>query len=229
MHLGIVSTSLGKVPATIVIEDKIASGKIYMADSRHNLLGLDFIKSLGLLDLSLNSVCNAVSRSPAQNAIMKLTDDTKRFPFFTNDLGRCTQAEATLARVIFLNVSFSERKARVCYSNYRVVDCTFFFFFLVHPPGGEEQKGTGLFLLASDWQWEKEVKFQSLSSITHRRGKSSQRWLVQKVYFKWTCKETGIFWEMQAWRFLSRNSLLWSSWEMSNSLKKWTRGCQFVC
>ena len=88
----------GKLPATIENEDKTASGKINRADSRYNVLGLDFIESLGLLDIPRNSVCNAISRSPKQSAIMELTDDlTKRFsPVFTDDLRRCTQAEVTL-------------------------------------------------------------------------------------------------------------------------------------
>ena len=44
----------GELPVIIKIEDKTASGKIYVADLRHNLLGLDFIESLGLLDIPLN-------------------------------------------------------------------------------------------------------------------------------------------------------------------------------
>ena len=67
-----------------------------IADSRHNLLGLDLIKLLGLLDILLNSICNAVPRSPAQSAITEQTDDTIECfsPGITNDHGRCTQAEA---------------------------------------------------------------------------------------------------------------------------------------
>ena len=84
----------GELPATMEI-DKTVSRKIYIEDSRHNLLGFDFIKSLGLLDIPLNSVCNAIFRSPAKSAITKQTDDTlKRFPpIFTNNARRCTQAE----------------------------------------------------------------------------------------------------------------------------------------
>ena len=52
-----------ELPATTKIENKTASRKIYIADSRHNLLSLDFVESLGLLDIPLYSVCNAVSRS----------------------------------------------------------------------------------------------------------------------------------------------------------------------
>ena len=40
-------------PATIKIVCKTASGNIYIADSRHNLLGLDFIKSMDFLDIPL--------------------------------------------------------------------------------------------------------------------------------------------------------------------------------
>ena len=61
--------------ATIEIENKTISGKIYIADSRDNLLGLDFIESLGLLDILFNSVCDAVFRSPAQSANTGQTDD----------------------------------------------------------------------------------------------------------------------------------------------------------
>ena len=69
-----------EMPATIEIEDKTAPRKIYIADSRYNQLGLDSIESLGLLNIPLNSVCNVVSRSPAQSAITEQTDDTiKRF------------------------------------------------------------------------------------------------------------------------------------------------------
>ena len=80
------------------IEDKTASGKICIEDLRHNLLGFDFIKSLGLLNIPLNSVYSAVSRSPDQIAIMEQTNDIiKCFsPVFTNDLRSCTQAEVTL-------------------------------------------------------------------------------------------------------------------------------------
>ncbi len=60
MHLEIVHIT-GELPATFEIEDKTASGKIYIADSRHSLLGLDFIDSLGLLDIPFSSVYNAVS------------------------------------------------------------------------------------------------------------------------------------------------------------------------
>ena len=68
------------MPATIEFDDKTASGKIYIADSRDNLSGLDFIESLGLLDIPLNSVCKTISRSPAQISIIEQTDDTiKRF------------------------------------------------------------------------------------------------------------------------------------------------------
>ena len=42
-----------ELPATIKIENKPASGKIYIADSRHNLLDLDFIKLLDLLNIPL--------------------------------------------------------------------------------------------------------------------------------------------------------------------------------
>ena len=51
------------------IEDKTASKKIYITDSRHNLLGLDFIKVLGLLYVPINTVCNAVSRFPAHGGV----------------------------------------------------------------------------------------------------------------------------------------------------------------
>ena len=61
-------------------------------------MGLDFIESLGLLDIPLNPVCNAVSRSPAQNAIKEKNNDTiKHFsPVFTDNFRCCTQAEAIL-------------------------------------------------------------------------------------------------------------------------------------
>ena len=90
---------IGELPAIIKIEDKTASGKEYVADSRHNPLGLDFIESPGLLDTPLNFVCNAVSRSTTQSAITDQTEDIlKRFsPVFTSNLGRCNQDEATLA------------------------------------------------------------------------------------------------------------------------------------
>ena len=66
------------------IKDKTASGKIYIADSWRNLLGLDFIESLGLLYKPLNSDSNAVSTSPAQNAFTEQTNDTiERFPQFS--------------------------------------------------------------------------------------------------------------------------------------------------
>ena len=83
---------------TIKIEDKTASGKIYIADSRHNLVGLHFIESLDLLDISLISVYNTLSWSPAQSGDTEKTNDIiKRFsPVFTDDLERCTQPEATM-------------------------------------------------------------------------------------------------------------------------------------
>ena len=79
----------GELPATIK-NSKTASGMIYIADSRDNLLGLD-------------SICNAVSRSPAQSAIIEQTDDTiKHFcPVFTDDLGCSTQTEVTSAIPVF--------------------------------------------------------------------------------------------------------------------------------
>ena len=49
----------GELPTTIRIE-KTASGTIYISNSQHNLLGLDFIEPLGLLDTPPNFVCNAV-------------------------------------------------------------------------------------------------------------------------------------------------------------------------
>ena len=90
--------------ATMEIDDKTASGKIYIADSRYNQLDLDFIKSLGFLDIPFNSVCNAVSRSPAQGAITDQTNDTReRFsPVFTDDLRRCAQAETSLKHLLHL-------------------------------------------------------------------------------------------------------------------------------
>ena len=80
---------------------------------------------------------------------------------------------------------FTERRATVCYSNYREMGCKSFFH-----PLGLSQKGTGLFLLASDGprrcglaaailvreksrvlfrKREKEEKFWPLISITHWR------------------------------------------------------------
>ena len=87
----------GKLPETIRIEEKIASEIIYISNSQHNLLGLDFIGPLGLLDIQLNFVCHAVSKSLTQSAIKDLTKDIlKRFsPVFTSNLGCCSQAETT--------------------------------------------------------------------------------------------------------------------------------------
>ena len=60
---------------------------------------IDFIESLGLLDITLNFICNVVSRSSTQSAITEQTKEIlKRFsPVFTSNLGRCTEAEAALA------------------------------------------------------------------------------------------------------------------------------------
>ena len=148
----------------------------------------------------------------------------------------------TVSILRFKKDSFTERRATICYSNHRVSDCKVCFFHLVHSPGGW-QKDIGLFLLESDWpkrwicccycawerdkssffgggEWE-EVKFWSLFSITHCRVKVVLDMVRVEVYFfKWSNRETGSFWEMQAGRFLRWNSLLWSNWEMSNSLKR---------
>ena len=80
-----------ELPATIRIEEKIASGIIYISNSQHNLLGLDFIEPLGLLDIPLSFVCNAVSKSLTQSAIRDLTEDIlKRFSrVFTSKFGWC--------------------------------------------------------------------------------------------------------------------------------------------
>ena len=42
----------GELPATIKMKGKTASGTIYIANSSHDLLGLDFIEPLGLLNIS---------------------------------------------------------------------------------------------------------------------------------------------------------------------------------
>ena len=68
-----------ELSATIEIEDKTVSRKIYVADSRHKLWGFDFIESLGLLNIPFNSVWNAVCKSEAQSAITEQTDDIKHF------------------------------------------------------------------------------------------------------------------------------------------------------
>ena len=92
----------GELPATFEFENKTASRKVYIADSRHNLVDFDFIESQGLLDIPLNSVCNAVSRHPVQNALTEQGDDSiKRFPqVFTNDIECCIYIEATLTQTI---------------------------------------------------------------------------------------------------------------------------------
>ena len=89
----------GELPATIKMKDKTASGTIYIANSSHNLLGLDFIEPLGFLDIPLNQICKVVSSSsPQNNTIDQTKDIMKRFsPVFKNILGRCTHAEATLS------------------------------------------------------------------------------------------------------------------------------------
>ena len=46
----------GELPATIKLKNKTASGTIYIANSCHNLQGLDFIDPLGLLDIPLNQI-----------------------------------------------------------------------------------------------------------------------------------------------------------------------------
>ena len=88
----------GELPATFRIEEKTASGIIYITNSPHILLGLDFIEPLGLFDIPLNFVYNAVSKLLTQNAIKDQAENIlKRFsPVFTNSLGCCSQAEATL-------------------------------------------------------------------------------------------------------------------------------------
>ena len=89
----------GEVPATIKLKNKTASGTIYIANSSHNLLGLDFIEPLGLLDIPLNQICKVVSSSsPQNNTIDQTKEIMKRFsPVFKNNLGRCTHAEAMLS------------------------------------------------------------------------------------------------------------------------------------
>ena len=87
---------MGELPATIRIEEKTASGIIFISNYQHNLLGLDFIEPLGL-DIPLNFVCKAVSKLLTQSAIKDLIEDIlKRFsPVFTSNLGCCSWAEAT--------------------------------------------------------------------------------------------------------------------------------------
>ena len=115
------------MPGLIKIEDKTASGKIYVAELRHNLLGLDFIESLGLLDIPLNFIGNAVSIS-TQSAITDQTDKIlKRFSLdFISNLGRCTKAEATLALKPFTKPVFRP-KGPVSYAAlplvYRELKC----------------------------------------------------------------------------------------------------------
>ena len=89
----------GELPATIKLKTKTASGTIYIANSSHNLLGLDFIEPLGLLDIPLNQICKVVSSSsPLNNTIDQTKEIMKRFsPVFKNNLGRCTHAEAMLS------------------------------------------------------------------------------------------------------------------------------------
>ena len=48
----------GKLPAIIKIEDKTASGKLYFADSRHNLLGL--VLSSHWVSLTSHSILSAM-------------------------------------------------------------------------------------------------------------------------------------------------------------------------
>ena len=70
----------GELPATIKMKEKTVSGNIYIANSSHNLLGLDFIEPLGLLDIPLNRICKVVSSSLPQNNIIHQTKDImKRF------------------------------------------------------------------------------------------------------------------------------------------------------
>ena len=88
----------GELRATIKMKNKTASGTIHIANSSHNLLGLDFIEPLGLLDIPLNQICKVVSSSSPQNTIDQTKDIMKRFsPVFKNNLGRCTHSEATLS------------------------------------------------------------------------------------------------------------------------------------
>ena len=58
---------------------------------------LDFIESQGLLDIPLNFICNAISRSSTQSAITDQTKEILNTPVFTSNLGCYTQTEATWA------------------------------------------------------------------------------------------------------------------------------------
>ena len=93
--------STDELSAIIKIEDKTASGKVCC---RFETTFWDLIlSSLGLLDIPLNCICNAVSRSSTQSAITdQIEEILKRFsPVFTGNLGRCTQAEATQTQNLF--------------------------------------------------------------------------------------------------------------------------------
>ena len=62
-------------------------------------LRFDFIESLRLLDIQLNHICNAVSRSSTQSGVKEQTEEIlKCFSLvFASNPGCCTQAKATLA------------------------------------------------------------------------------------------------------------------------------------
>ena len=113
----------GEWPAILKIEDKTASGKVYVADSRHNFLRLDFIESLGLFDIPLNFICNTVFTSSTQSAITGQTEEIlKRFSLvFTSNLGRCTQAVASLALILSTKPVFRPKRP-LLYATLPLVD-----------------------------------------------------------------------------------------------------------
>lgn len=53
----------GEFTANVTLNKTSTSSVVYIANMDHNLLGINFMESLGLLDTLLNSVCNLVARS----------------------------------------------------------------------------------------------------------------------------------------------------------------------
>ncbi|CAH8597340.1 unnamed protein product [Dicrocoelium dendriticum] len=70
----------------------------YITKAKLNLLGLDWLETLGLADLPLRAICNAVHSPKVPND--RTADIIRQFaPVFQDGLGRCTRTRAALQLV----------------------------------------------------------------------------------------------------------------------------------
>ena len=82
---------LGKFTARLKLHGREGTGSCYVADSQLNVLGSDWMESLGLWNVPISSVCNSVEAA-------SMNEELKgKFPqLFELGLGRCNKMKASL-------------------------------------------------------------------------------------------------------------------------------------